>query len=160
MTKWGVLLQSTGGGAKGQRKEGIKLRGMLSKTRKACYGVSMEIAATRLRDKFYFCYEKLPGTASPKSDYICEQFRRNTTYAVHSLPLWPCFEILPFVFVDKILSRVYSSVTSNNAVWIGWLDLLTPSFTIILNHDQLQEFTVSDSLRLASFSLDYNCLLF
>jgi hypothetical protein len=34
-----------------------------------------------------------------------------------------------------ILSRDYGSVTNNNGFWIGWLDLLTPSFTITLNHN-------------------------
>jgi hypothetical protein len=40
-----------------------------------------------------------------------------------------------------ILSRVHGSVTNNNGFWIGWLDLLTPSFqsllvTIIYNNSQ------------------------
>jgi hypothetical protein len=34
-----------------------------------------------------------------------------------------------------ILSRVYGSVTNNNGFWIGWLDLLTPSVTVPLNHN-------------------------
>jgi hypothetical protein len=41
-----------------------------------------------------------------------------------------------------ILSRVYGSVTNNNGFWIGWLDLLTPSCTVSLNHSQLHEFTI------------------
>jgi hypothetical protein len=36
-------------------------------------------------------------------------------------------------------------------VWIGWLDLLTPSFTISLNYNQLQQLTITDCLRLAQF---------
>jgi hypothetical protein len=32
-----------------------------------------------------------------------------------------------------VLSRVRSSVTNNNGFWIGWLELLTPSFTITYN---------------------------
>jgi hypothetical protein len=47
-----------------------------------------------------------------------------------------------------ILSRIYSSVTKNNGSWTGWSDLLTPYFTISLNHNQLQKFTNNDSLRL------------
>jgi hypothetical protein len=35
-----------------------------------------------------------------------------------------------------ILSRVRSSVTNNNGFWIGWLDLLTPSFTLNYNSSQ------------------------
>jgi hypothetical protein len=35
-----------------------------------------------------------------------------------------------------ILSRVYDCVTNNNGFWIGWLDLLTASLTITLNHNQ------------------------
>jgi hypothetical protein len=35
-----------------------------------------------------------------------------------------------------ILSRVYGSVTNNNGFWIGWLNLMTPSCTIPLNHNQ------------------------
>jgi hypothetical protein len=41
------------------------------------------------------------------------------------------------------LSRVYVSVTNNNGFWIGWLDLLTPSVTISLNRNQLQELTLN-----------------
>jgi hypothetical protein len=36
----------------------------------------------------------------------------------------------------KILSCVYGSMTNNNGFWIGWLDLLTASFTITHNHNQ------------------------
>jgi hypothetical protein len=43
----------------------------------------------------------------------------------------------PSLLLLFILSRVYGSVTNNNGLWIGWLDLLTPSFTISLNHNQL-----------------------
>jgi hypothetical protein len=59
-----------------------------------------------------------------------------------------------------ILSRVYGSVTNNNEFWIGLLDLLTPSFTITLNHNQLQQLIINDCLRLVPVWLDYNCLLF
>jgi hypothetical protein len=37
-----------------------------------------------------------------------------------------------------MISRVYVSVTNNNGFWTGWLDLLTPSCTISLNHNKLQ----------------------
>jgi hypothetical protein len=37
---------------------------------------------------------------------------------------------------NEIFSRVYGCVTKNNGFWIGCLDLLTPSFTIPLNHNQ------------------------
>jgi hypothetical protein len=43
----------------------------------------------------------------------------------------------------NILSRFYGSVINNIGFWIGWLDLLTTSFTISLNHNQLQELTIS-----------------
>jgi hypothetical protein len=43
----------------------------------------------------------------------------------------------------KILSHVYGSATNNNGVWIEWLDLLTPSFTISHNHNRLQKLTIS-----------------
>jgi hypothetical protein len=42
-------------------------------------------------------------------------------------------------------------MTSNNGFWIGWLDLLTPSFTITLNYNHLIQLTVNDCLRLAPF---------
>jgi hypothetical protein len=51
----------------------------------------------------------------------------------------------------KILSRVRGSVTDHNGFWIGWLDLLTPSFTITLNYNNLQWLTINDCLRLALF---------
>jgi hypothetical protein len=35
-----------------------------------------------------------------------------------------------------VLSRVRGSMTNNNEFWIGWLDLLTHSFTITLNYDR------------------------
>jgi hypothetical protein len=41
------------------------------------------------------------------------------------------------------VSRVYDSVTNNNGVSIGWLDLLTPSFTITRNRNQLHELTIN-----------------
>jgi hypothetical protein len=50
----------------------------------------------------------------------------------------------------KILSRVRGSVTNNKAFWIEWLDLLTSSFTITLNYNQLQQLTIDDCLRLNS----------
>jgi hypothetical protein len=52
----------------------------------------------------------------------------------------------------KILSRVFGSVTNNKGFWIGWLDLLTPSCIICLNHNQLQQLKINDCLRLAPFS--------
>jgi hypothetical protein len=48
---------------------------------------------------------------------------------------------------------------TNNGFWIVWLDLLTPFFIIILNHNQLQQLTINDCLRLAPFWLDNDCLL-
>jgi hypothetical protein len=51
-------------------------------------------------------------------------------------------------------------VTNNNGFGIGWLDLVTPSFTVSLNHTQLQQLTISDCLRHAPFWLDYECLPF
>jgi hypothetical protein len=33
-----------------------------------------------------------------------------------------------------VLSCVYGSMTNNNGLWIGCLDLLTPSCTVSLNH--------------------------
>jgi hypothetical protein len=38
----------------------------------------------------------------------------------------------------KILSRGRDSVTNNYGFWSRWWDLLTPSYTISLNHNQLQ----------------------
>jgi hypothetical protein len=60
----------------------------------------------------------------------------------------------------RLLSRVRASLTNNNGFWIGWLDLLTPSFTVTLNYTQLQQLAISDCLRLAPFWLDCDCLLF
>jgi hypothetical protein len=39
---------------------------------------------------------------------------------------------------DIKMSRVRRSVTNNNGFCIGGLDLLTPSFTVTLNYNQLQ----------------------
>jgi hypothetical protein len=57
------------------------------------------------------------------------------------------------------MSRVYGSVTNNNGFWIGRLDLLTPSCTISLNHNQLQQLTINDCLRLAPFSFSLSVLI-
>jgi hypothetical protein len=56
------------------------------------------------------------------------------------------------IYLICILSRVWGSVTNNNAFWIGWLDLLTSSLTITRNHTQLQEITINNYIRLAPFS--------
>jgi hypothetical protein len=63
---------------------------------------------------------------------------------------------------NRILPRVYGSVTNNIGFWIRWLDLLMPSFTIALNHIQwhIQQLTITDYLQLAPVWLDYDCLLF
>jgi hypothetical protein len=42
----------------------------------------------------------------------------------------------------NILPRVNGSVTNSNRFWIGLLDLLTPSLTVSLNHNQ---FTITHS---------------
>jgi hypothetical protein len=42
-------------------------------------------------------------------------------------------------------------VTENNGFWVGWLDLLTPSFAVTLNYNQLYQITINDCLRLAPF---------
>jgi hypothetical protein len=45
--------------------------------------------------------------------------------------------------IGNILSCVYSCMTNNNRFWVGWLDLLTPSCTGSLIHNQLQELTIN-----------------
>jgi hypothetical protein len=47
------------------------------------------------------------------------------------------------VFHTFILWRVWSSVITNNGLWIRWLDLLTASFAITRNHNQLQELAIN-----------------
>jgi hypothetical protein len=49
------------------------------------------------------------------------------------------------------MSRVRGSMTNNNGFWIRWLDLLIPSFTIALIYNPLEQLTINDCLRLASF---------
>jgi hypothetical protein len=46
------------------------------------------------------------------------------------------------LIIPIILLGVYDSVTYNG-FWIRWLDLLTPSFTISLNHNQSKWFPVN-----------------
>jgi hypothetical protein len=58
-----------------------------------------------------------------------------------------------------ILLHVRGSVTNSNGFWIGWFDLLTPSFTISLNYNQLQQLTIEDCLPSLHSLLDYECLL-
>jgi hypothetical protein len=49
-----------------------------------------------------------------------------------------CIPKFEFLVNFNAPSRVYVCVTNNNGFWIAWWDLLTPSFTISLNHSQLQ----------------------
>jgi hypothetical protein len=59
-----------------------------------------------------------------------------------------------FLLICILLSRVRGSVTNKNGFWIGWLNLLTPSFTITFNSSQ--SMPAYDSLHSL---LDYECLL-
>jgi hypothetical protein len=70
-----------------------------------------------------------------------------------------------FLYTSIILSCVRGSVTNNDGFWIGWFDLLTISFTITCNHNQLQDLTINllpnpssltpeDSLRCTSTVTD------
>jgi hypothetical protein len=45
---------------------------------------------------------------------------------------------------NQLLKYIVMSLwlTNNNGSWIGWLDLLTASFTITRNHNQLQELII------------------
>jgi hypothetical protein len=49
---------------------------------------------------------------------------------------------------DTKMSRVRRSMTNNNGLWIGWLDLLTPSYTVTLsyNHKNSQSMTKTPSI--------------
>jgi hypothetical protein len=49
------------------------------------------------------------------------------------------------------ITTVYGSLTNNKGFWIGWLDLLTASFTISLKHNQLR--TNTQNIQLNSSSL-------
>jgi hypothetical protein len=53
--------------------------------------------------------------------------------------------IIPIQF-SLILSRIYGSMTNNNGFWIWWLYLLTPSCTISLNHNPLQQPIINSCL--------------
>jgi hypothetical protein len=64
-----------------------------------------------------------------------------------------------------ILSLVYGSVVNNNGVWIGWLDLLTPSCTITRNYNNSQSsgelfFLYCRELAPFSFSLWFYSVLY
>jgi hypothetical protein len=48
--------------------------------------------------------------------------------------------LFPSGFPTDILSRIRGSMTNNNGFWIWWLDLLTTSFTVSLNRDQLHRY--------------------
>jgi hypothetical protein len=61
--------------------------------------------------------------------------------------------------LSNIVLCVRSFLTNNDGFRIGRLDLLTPSFAVILNYDHLQQLTIYDCLRLAPFLTDYDCLL-
>jgi hypothetical protein len=72
------------------------------------------------------------------------------------------FTVDPQNLFILILLRVYGSVTNNNIICFGWLDLLTPSFTIFHNHNQ---FTITQnkwlhwtrSVMTCSIVLLFNC---
>jgi hypothetical protein len=48
---------------------------------------------------------------------------------------------------SNILSRIRGSVTNNNGFWILWMDLLTSSFTLTHNYNQLQQLTIWSRVR-------------
>jgi hypothetical protein len=48
----------------------------------------------------------------------------------------------------------YCSVTNNNRFWIGWLHLLTPSFTVSVNHNQLKELSVNHQSNPSSLTAE------
>jgi hypothetical protein len=62
----------------------------------------------------------------------CVATHHTRQYSSRSLP-----RELQISHTKKILSCVRGSMTNNNGFWIGLLDLLTPSFTITLNYNQL-----------------------
>jgi hypothetical protein len=61
-------------------------------------------------------------------------------------------DVIMLCALCTILSRVLGSVTNNNGFWVGWLDLLTPSFKITLNYNQLQQLTIHTILAPFIFS--------
>jgi hypothetical protein len=52
---------------------------------------------------------------------------------------------------DTKFSRVRGFMTNNNGFWIGWLELVTPSFTFALNYNHLTQVTINNCLRLLPF---------
>lgn len=59
--------------------------------------------------------------------------------------------LLYLLLYAHLPSNVYGSVTNGNGFRIGLLDLLTPSFTINLNRNQLQQRTMNVCVRLTPF---------
>jgi hypothetical protein len=54
-------------------------------------------------------------------------------FVISYLVVIPSVRKLLIIRFALILSLVRRYVTNNNGFWIGWFDLLTPSFTISLN---------------------------
>jgi hypothetical protein len=79
----------------------------------------------------------MPYNGPLSSDYISPHFLLTPIAS-----LTYCF--------PKILSWVYSSATNNNWFWF----VLTASFTITHNHDQLQELTISLQLNPSSLTAE------
>jgi hypothetical protein len=68
------------------------------------------------------------------------------------------YRVPPFISLRHILIlwRVHCSVTNNNRLWIGLLDLTTASFTITRNHNQLQELRINLQPNFSSLSTGYS----
>jgi hypothetical protein len=60
---------------------------------------------------------------------------------------WPAPHVVQYC-------HVFMSVTDNNGVWIGWLDLLTPSCTLARNHNKFTITHNKPSAELAQFWSD------
>jgi hypothetical protein len=69
----------------------------------------------------------------------CWEFYRSCHHFGTCTQFWNDTRVLSLIAQCVLLLWIYGSVTNNNGFWIGWLDLLTSSCTIVLNHNQLQE---------------------
>jgi hypothetical protein len=72
------------------------------------------------------------------------------------MPQTICVTILDMVRVfviskSTVLSHFQGFMMNNNGFWIGWLDLLTRSFTVPHNYNKLQQLTINDCLRFTPF---------
>jgi hypothetical protein len=72
------------------------------------------------------------GVSSVRHWTTCADGWERIRVGIHRLTVFTGHSNCTILYIWDILSRVYGSVTNNNGFSVGWLDLLTPCFTLLI----------------------------